>query len=70
MTNARIDANGLSKAPVYDPTAPLVLRSGVTVIDASDPAESAGIDTASYRECRFDLDSNYGPAMAEGGGNL
>ncbi len=29
MTNVRIDANGLSKAPVYDPTVPLAHRSAV-----------------------------------------
>ena len=56
MTNVRIDANGLPKAPVYDATAPLQHRSAVTVVDASDPAESAGIDTAGYQECRLDLD--------------
>jgi hypothetical protein len=56
MTNVRIDANGLPKAPVYDATAPLLHRSSVTAVDGSDPAESAGIETAGYQECRMDLD--------------
>lgn len=56
MTDVRIDANGLPKAPVYDPTTPLVHRSGVTAVDAVDPAESSGIDTAGYQECRLDLE--------------
>ena len=33
MTNVRIDENGLSKAPVYDPTAPLAHRSAVAAVD-------------------------------------
>ncbi len=56
MTNVRIDENGLSKAPVYDPTAPLLHRSAVTAVEGSDPAESAGIDTSGYEEARFDVD--------------
>lgn len=56
MPNVRIDENGLPKGPVYEPVAPVVHRSGVTAIDTSDPLESAGIDTAGYQECRFDLD--------------
>lgn len=56
MTNVRLDANGMPKAPVYDATAPLAHRSGVTAVDSADPAESAGIDTAGYQECRLDLD--------------
>ncbi|MBM3947248.1 MAG: hypothetical protein FJ315_07630 [SAR202 cluster bacterium] len=56
MTNVRLDANGMPKAPVYDATAPLAHRSAVTAVDGADPAESAGIDTSGYRECRLDLD--------------
>lgn len=56
MTNVRIDENGLSKAPVYDPTAPVSHRSSVTAVDGSDPAEADGIDTAGYEEARFDVD--------------
>jgi hypothetical protein len=55
MTNVRLDANGIPKAPVYEATAPLAHRSNVTAVDGSDPAESAGIDTSGYRECRFDV---------------
>jgi hypothetical protein len=55
MTNVRIDENGLPKSPVYDPTAPVQHRSAVTVVDAADPAESAGFDTVGYAESRFDL---------------
>jgi len=56
MTNVRIDENGMSKAPVYDPTVPLLHRSSVTAVEGSDPAESAGIDTSGYEEARFDVD--------------
>ena len=56
MTNVRLDANGLPKAPVYDPTAQAVHRAGVTAVDAADPAVDAGIDTQGYEECRLDLD--------------
>lgn len=57
MTNVRLDANGVPKGPVYDPTAPASHRSGVTAVDASDPADDSGaIATAGYRECRLDLD--------------
>ena len=31
-------------------------RSGVTTVDASDPADTSGaIDTKGYEECRFDI---------------
>ncbi len=56
MTNVRLDANGLAKGPVFEATLPSVHRTGVTAVDASDPAGSAGIDAAGYEECRFDLD--------------
>ena len=37
-------------------TQPKVHRSGVTAIDASDPADTSGaIDTKGYAECRFDI---------------
>ena len=41
---------------MYDQTIPASHRSAVTAVDATDPAESAGIDTLGYQECRFDLD--------------
>jgi hypothetical protein len=56
MANVRLDQNGLPKGPVYEPTAPLVHRSGVTAVDASDPADASGaIDCAGYQHCRFDI---------------
>ncbi|MFH0914142.1 MAG: hypothetical protein V1849_02485 [Chloroflexota bacterium] len=37
-------------------TAPRVHRSGVTSVDATDPADTSGaVDTKGYHECRFDL---------------
>ena len=37
-------------------TQPLVHRSGITAIDATDPADaSPGVNTKGYKECRFDI---------------
>ena len=56
MANVRIDANGLPKGPVYEPTTPLLHRSGVTAVDSSDPADTSGaVDCAGYKDCRFDI---------------
>jgi hypothetical protein len=56
MANVRLDQNGLSKGLVYEPTAPLAHRSGVTAVDASDPADASGaVDCAGYQHCRFDI---------------
>ncbi len=56
MSNVRIDQNGIPKGPVYDPQPPLLHRSGVTLVDASDPADTSGaVDSAGYDECRFDI---------------
>ena len=56
MANVRIDENGLPKGPVYEHTTPVAHRSGVTAVDASDPASTSGaIDCAGYRQCRFDI---------------
>lgn len=56
MANVRIDNNGMPKGPVYEPAAPVQHRSGVTAIDASDPADvSDGVDCAGYEQCRFDI---------------
>ena len=56
MPNVRLDANGLPKAPVYEATGPLVHRSGVTAMDAADPADASGaVDCAGYEYCRFDV---------------
>ncbi len=37
-------------------TQPKLHRSGVTTVDASDPADTSGaVDTKGYKECRFDV---------------
>jgi len=37
-------------------TQPRVHRSGVTTVDASDPADTSGaVDTSGYEQCRFDI---------------
>ena len=42
-------------AEVYD-TQSKLHRSGVTTVDASDPADTSGaIDSEGYKECRFDI---------------
>ena len=56
MVNVRIDANGLPKGPVYEPTTPAVHRSGVTAIDSSDPPDTSGaVDCAGYQQCHLDI---------------
>lgn len=56
MANVRLDQSGIPKGPVYEGTSPQVHRSGVTVMDAADPANaSSGVDCAGYEFCRFDL---------------
>ncbi|MDD5127042.1 MAG: hypothetical protein PHR43_02930 [Dehalococcoidales bacterium] len=37
-------------------TQPRVHRSGITAVDAADPADAGGaVDTRGYHECRFDI---------------
>ncbi|MBM3926731.1 MAG: hypothetical protein FJ320_12300 [SAR202 cluster bacterium] len=56
MPNVRIDANGAPKAAVFEHTAPAAHRSGVTAVDASDPADASGaIDCGGYQECWLDV---------------
>ncbi len=56
MANVRIDANGLPKGFVYEPTAPAAHRSSVTAVDTSNPADTSGaVDCTGYKECRFDI---------------
>ena len=56
MSNVRLDQNGIPKAPVYDPTTPASHRSGVTAVDASDPADASGaINGSGYETCRIDI---------------
>ena len=57
MANVRIDANGVPKAPVYEQATPVLHRSGVTTVDASDPEDAVdGIDCAGFEVVDFDLD--------------
>ncbi len=57
MANVRIDQNGVPKGPIYETTAPLPHRSGVTAVDASDPTDASGaVDSAGCQHCRFDID--------------
>ena len=56
MSNVRIDQNGLPKGPVFEGTAPLQHRLGVTAVDVADPADDSGaVDCAGYEACRFDV---------------
>ncbi len=56
MANVRLDQNGVPMGPVYSPLSPAVHRSGVTAVDAGDPADTSGaVDCAGFQECRFDL---------------
>lgn len=56
MANVRIDQNGLAKGPVFEGTAPLLHRSGITAVDASDPADTSGaVNCEGYQNCRFDI---------------
>ncbi len=56
MANVRLDQNGIPKGEVFESTAPLLHRSGITEVDGSDPADASGaVDTAGYRYCRFDI---------------
>ena len=57
MVNVRLDQNGVPKGPVFETTTPAAHRSGVSAVDASDPADSSGaVDSSGYQHCRFDLD--------------
>lgn len=56
MANVRIDENGLPKGPVFEPIAPVLHRTGVTVVDASDPPDTTtAVDCSGYEDCRFDI---------------
>ncbi|MBI2165384.1 MAG: hypothetical protein HYU29_03140 [Chloroflexi bacterium] len=57
MANVRIDANGLPKGPVFESLTSAAHRTGVTTVDASDPAGTAGaVDCGGYEYCRFDIE--------------
>jgi hypothetical protein len=59
MANVRIDSQGVPKGPVYEETAPILHRSGLTAADPSDPASaSEGVDCTGYRNVRFDVDTS------------
>ncbi len=56
MANVKIDANGIPKGPVYEVEPPALHRSGVTAVDASDPADTSGaVNCTGYQPCRFDV---------------
>ncbi|MBI2171758.1 MAG: hypothetical protein HYU30_07035 [Chloroflexi bacterium] len=56
MPNVRLDQNGVPMGPAYSPLSPVVHRSGVTAVDASDPADTSGaVDCGGFQECRFDI---------------
>jgi hypothetical protein len=59
VANVRIDSQGVPKGPVYEETAPILHRSGLTTPDASDPTTtSEGVDCTGYRNIRFDVDTS------------
>src|SRR3990172_2410674 len=59
MANVRIDQNGIPKGAVCEWTTPAVHRSGITGVDASDPADTSGaVDCDGYQYCRFDLSTS------------
>ena len=45
---------GNEMAVIYT-TQPKLHRSGVTAVDTSEPGVTAGVDTAGYEKCRFDI---------------
>ncbi len=56
MATVRLDQNGIPKGPVYETTEPVVHRSAVTAVDATDPVDTSGaIDCSGYQYCRFDV---------------
>jgi len=56
MANVRIDQQGVPKGPVYEWTAPVLHRSGVTAADASDPEGTEGaVHCAGYQCCQFNI---------------
>ncbi len=56
MANVRIDQHGVPKGPVYEWTAPLLHRTGVTAVDASDPEGTEGaVNCAGYQCCQFNI---------------
>ncbi len=56
MANVKIDASGIPKGPVYESEAPAAHRSGVTAVDASDPADTSdAVNCTGYQTCRFDV---------------
>lgn len=59
MANVRIDSQGVPKGPVYEETAPVLHRNGLTTPDPSDPTTtSEGVDCTGYRNVRFDVDTS------------
>lgn len=56
MANVLLDNNGIPKGPVYESTTPVLHRSGITAVDATDPSDASGaVNCAGYEQCRFDI---------------
>lgn len=61
MANVRIDQNGVPKHAVFEQTAPVVHRSGVTAVDGSDPVgATSGVASDGYAAVDFDVDVTLG----------
>lgn len=56
MANVLLDNNGIPKGPVFESTVPVIHRSGITAVDATDPSDASGaVNCAGYEQCRFDI---------------
>lgn len=56
MANVRIDQHGVPKGPVYEWTAPVLHRTGIAAVDASDPEGTEGaVNCAGYQCCQFNI---------------
>ncbi|MGE3961133.1 MAG: hypothetical protein AB7F65_05570 [Dehalococcoidia bacterium] len=60
MPNVRIDENGVPKAAVFEHTAPIAHRSGVTGVDVGDPDIEDAVDASGFEHIDFDLDITLG----------
>lgn len=61
MANVRIDSNGVAKGAVFELTAPVAHRTGVTAADAAEPAGvGLGVDAVGYEHVDFDIDVTLG----------
>jgi len=61
MADVRIDANGVPKGAVVEQAGTVLHRSGVTEVDAGDPASASdGVDAAGFLAVDFDLEVTLG----------